>query len=72
MEVFRSETDEIIRRFLNRRLTFPKCIAALDDALADLLSRPNDEQSESVRGLVLANNEIVMKEMERRGKAATL
>ena len=37
MEVYERETAEIIKRFLARRLTFPKCIAALDAALAGLI-----------------------------------
>ena len=38
-EVYKSETQEIIRRFLARRLSFPDCIAALDAALAGLVPR---------------------------------
>jgi CRP/FNR family transcriptional regulator, cyclic AMP receptor protein len=67
MEVFKSETREVIRRFLNHRLSFHECMAALDDAFAHLPPRLTDEQIASVRALVLENNEIVMKEMERRG-----
>jgi CRP-like cAMP-binding protein len=42
-------------------------MAALDAAYAGLSSRLTDEQIASVRALVLENNDIVMKEMERRG-----
>ena len=66
MEVFKSETGEIIRRFLAHRLTFDECVAALDAALADLAPRLTDEQIAPLRALMLENNEIVMKEMERR------
>jgi hypothetical protein len=34
MEVYKSETREVIGRFLLRQLSFPDCIAALDAALA--------------------------------------
>jgi hypothetical protein len=67
MEVYKSETREIIKRFLARTLNFPDCIAALDAALAGLVPRLQDGQLSILRALMLANNEIVMKEMERRG-----
>ena len=35
MEVYKSETKEVLSRFLSRRLSFPDCIAALDAALPD-------------------------------------
>ena len=67
MEAYKSETREVIRRFLGHRLSFPDCIAALDDALADLTSRLSGEQIAPLHALILENNQIVMKEMERRG-----
>jgi hypothetical protein len=68
MEVYKSETREVLGRFLSHRLTFPACIAALDAALAGLLPRLRAEELPALRELVLANNEVVMKEMERRGR----
>jgi len=65
--VYQSETREIIKRFLEHRLSFHECLAALDDAFADLTLRLTGEQIASLRPLVLENNEIVMREMERRG-----
>ena len=67
MEVYKSETREVIKRFLDHRLSFPDCIAALDAALADLTPRLTGEQIAPLRALILENNDIVMKEMERRG-----
>ena len=67
MDSYRRETRRIIDRFLDHRLSFPECIAALDAALAEFMSRFNPDQLADVRALMLANNEIVMKEMERRG-----
>src|SRR5580658_11075849 len=67
MEVYKSETHEVIKRFLSRRLSFDDCMAALDAALADLTSRATGEQIASLRAVILENNNIVMKEMERRG-----
>ncbi|MGD1095770.1 MAG: hypothetical protein ABSB35_27725 [Bryobacteraceae bacterium] len=66
MEVYKRETEEVIRRFLDHRLSFPGCIAALDAALADLIPRLTAEQIAPLRALMLANNERVMEEMERR------
>ncbi len=67
MEVYERETQEVIRRFLAHRLTFPECIAALDAALAGLVPRLTGEELAELRVVMLANNQIVMKEIERRG-----
>jgi hypothetical protein len=67
MEVYERETQEIIRRFLEHRLSFADCIAALDAALAGLIPKLTGEQIPQLRIVMFANNEIVMKEMERRG-----
>ena len=67
MERNKRETREIVQRFLLRRLSFPNCIAALDASLARLTPRLTGEQTAALRALMLANNEIIMKEMERRG-----
>jgi hypothetical protein len=37
MEVYKHQTEEIIRRFLKGRISFPECIAALDAALAGFM-----------------------------------
>lgn len=66
MEVFKNETSEILRRFMGGRLNFPQCIAALDAALSGLISTSKDKQTEELRAVMLANNETVMTEMERR------
>jgi CRP/FNR family cyclic AMP-dependent transcriptional regulator len=67
MEVYRRETRAVIKRFLSYRLTFPDCIAALDAAFADLTSRLPGQETTPLRALILENNDIVMKEMEKRG-----
>ena len=67
VQVYKNETRKIIRRFLAHRLSFPECIAALDAALAELTPRLTGGQLPELRALMLANNEEVMKEMERRG-----
>jgi hypothetical protein len=63
MEAYERQTHEVIRRFLGHSLSFADCIAAL----ADLIPRLRSDQLGSLRVLMLANNETVMKEMERRG-----
>jgi hypothetical protein len=67
MEAYECKTAEIIKRFLAGRLNFPDCIAALDAALAEVIARLQDGQLPRLRIVMLANNEIVMKEMHRRG-----
>jgi hypothetical protein len=39
MEVYRQQTQQILKRFLDREITFPECIAALDHALAGASKR---------------------------------
>jgi len=67
MEVYKRETREVIKRFLGHRISFSACVAALDAAFADLMPRLTDEQFAPLRALILENNNMVMKEMERRG-----
>jgi len=69
VEVYKSETQEVLRRFLVKRLSFPECICALDAALAGLIPRLTCEQLDPLRVLMLANNDVVMREMERRGSS---
>jgi hypothetical protein len=68
MEVYRKQTQKILKRFLNREIAFPECVAALDHALAMYLPKTPAEELPSLRAILLANNETVMKEMERREK----
>jgi len=67
MEVYRRETRHVIKRFLDHRLGFADCIAGLDAALAGLIPRLTGQHLAPLRALMLANNETVMREMERRG-----
>jgi hypothetical protein len=66
MEAYERETQLVIERFLHHELSFPDCIAALDAALADFMPRMTGDQIDRVRVVMLANNEIVVKEMEKR------
>jgi hypothetical protein len=67
MKVYRRETKGIVSHFLLHELSFPECISALDAALARFIPRLQPGQVPRLRALMLANNKIVMKEMERRG-----
>ena len=67
MELYKQETRKLINRFLLRQLSFPECISALDSALAELIPRLRPEDLPTLREVMLANNERVMKEMARRG-----
>ncbi|HSR09751.1 MAG TPA: hypothetical protein VLM42_21655 [Bryobacteraceae bacterium] len=67
MEAYETETTEIVQRFLRHGLEFPDCISALDAALTRFVPRMTGDKIVRLRIVMLANNEIVMKEMERRG-----
>jgi hypothetical protein len=71
VEVYKRETQEVMRRFLARQLNFPNCIAALDAALAGLLPRLKSEELDEVRAVMLTNNYRVMEEMARRALGRT-
>jgi hypothetical protein len=66
VEVYERETDEVVKLFRARALSFTACIAALDSALEDLIPRLNPADATRLRIVMLSNNEIVMNEMERR------
>jgi hypothetical protein len=66
MEAYKRAAKTIVRRFLRGELSLPKCIAALDAALAEFIPRLTGEQIAHLRAVMLANNETVMQEMARR------
>lgn len=49
------------------KIPFPDCISRLDAVLVRFMPRLTGDQIPALRALLFANNEIVMKEMERRG-----
>ena len=65
MQVFKNETQGIVEHFLNHRLSFGECIAALDAALVGLIPNLKREQLPERRAIVLFNNERVMAEVEK-------
>ena len=68
MEVYKRESEETIKRFLERRIGFHECIAALDAALAGLIPTLTPEELEAVKVQMEASRAIVMDEMARRGR----
>jgi hypothetical protein len=66
MEAYKRETEEVMRRFLSRRLDYPDCLAALDAAVANFVLRVTCEQLPPLRVVILANEEILAKEQGRR------
>ena len=67
MKLYKRKTKLAIKRFLRGKEGFAECVADLDALLADFIPRLQSGQIAELRSWMLANNEIVMKEMERRG-----
>jgi hypothetical protein len=61
VEVYKSETHEVLERFLHHSFTFPECITALDSALAALIPKLKPSQLPELHAVMLANNDRVMK-----------
>ncbi len=72
MEAYKRETQRVIQMFLEHEITFNECLYALDAALGDLLPVLRVEQRASLHDLILANEEIVTRERERRTPARKL
>ena len=68
MKIYKRETKKILDCFLLHELTFHECLDILDEALDRLLSRGPREGFPTLCALMLANNAVVKKEMERRGQ----
>jgi hypothetical protein len=66
MEAYKTETREILNRFIARRISYRKCLAALDTALSGVLPNLGPEHLPAAQTAVLANSETLMNEMKRR------
>lgn len=66
MEVYKNETQEVIKRFLDHRLDYRDCICSLDAALAALIPRLQCEELPVLRELMSFNREMVSAELKRR------
>jgi len=69
MDVYKGETEEIIRRFRSGTLNYPDCLAALDAALAGVVPYLAPDQTDRFRAITAAANETVMREMALRKPA---
>ncbi len=67
VEVYKRETQRVIRMFLDHEITFAECRSALDAALGSLLRTLRVEQRASLHDLILANEVIVEGERQRCG-----
>jgi hypothetical protein len=59
VEVYKRETQRVIRMFLDHEITVVECRSALDAALGALLPTLRVEQRASLHALILGNEEIV-------------
>jgi hypothetical protein len=66
LEVYKRETQEILKRFRAKRLTLSECVASLTSALANLDPAERTLYRESLHTWVTANNEEVTKEVTRQ------
>ena len=67
MEVYKRETSEILRCFIDNRISHAECIAALDAALTGLVPRLDPADLPTVQQLIRTGKEVMVKEMRRRG-----
>ena len=66
MKTYKRETKKILGCFLQHQITCNECLDVLDEALDRLISRGPREEFSTLCTLMLANKEIVMKEVARR------
>jgi dsDNA-binding SOS-regulon protein len=66
MHRYQRESEEIVRQFLEHKITFAQCVASLDAALANLTPKLRAEQRECLRMLVARNHDAMTREISRR------
>ncbi len=66
MKRYERATRKIIELFLEGRISLPECRAALSVAFADVFARLDDRYLDSLRLLLMANEDILIKEIQRR------
>ena len=66
MDTYRRETQDILARFLEAKISFSECETALNDAFGGVFVRLNGEQLDSLRVLLMAIGDNLTREMERR------
>ncbi len=68
MEVFKRETEEIVNRFLERRISVSECKSALNAAFADVFPKLNNRQFDSLRVLLMATDDCLTQEISQRAR----
>ena len=68
MEAHKKQAQKIVKSFLGHQTTFPECISTLDAALVRFIKRRGHGEFPAIQAVLLANNETVMQEMEKREK----
>ena len=66
MEVYRQETQEIVNRFVRRRISLPECVALLGSAFKTLIPTLRLKDLPTLRVVMLANSQRVTEELECR------
>ncbi len=66
MEMYERETEEIIARLLQDKISLSECTAALNAAFARVFARLDGEQLDSLRLRLMAIGDTLAKELERR------
>jgi len=69
MEVFKSETREILRRYLTGEIGCEDCVTSLDAAVAGLISFLKPEDLPEVVAVMNENTATLATEMKRRRSA---
>jgi hypothetical protein len=59
VELYKSECQEMLRRFLAHQLSYEQCVAALDAAISDVAPRLTSEQPASLREFTTGNRDII-------------
>jgi hypothetical protein len=71
MDVYKRETEELMRRFLDGRMTHSECIAAMDAALAAVIPGMKEADLEKVQNIVSESQRAIAEEIGRRKDSAT-
>ncbi len=66
METYERETEEIIARLLQNRLSLPECRAGLNAAFASVLARLDGKQLDSLRLRLMSIGDLLAREKECR------
>jgi hypothetical protein len=66
MEVYRAESREILRRFVQRKIDERQCVSGLDAALAGVIPTLKPSDIPTLREIMRANHEEFQLELERR------